>query len=528
MASPLLRFFARYAIARAIANGQALDHAKLDTMFADIAASIERLVTRVDGVTNVSGTLKNLAEATAQALAGSQRFSATAGQTAFTTTIVWRAAFSSANVAVHAAGVRIDPNAVTVANSGGFLRVTIAAQTLGTIVVVDASESGAGLLTTLASTANGAGASLVGIEDLAGKLSATTVEGAIAELATDHDTLVSDLGTLATICRTSGFTMAAAIAMGNFKITGLAAGVDDHDAVRMDQISAAALLAVLTPTLAAQFLSLEGGTMSGPIDMGGQAIQNVLAGVDDGDAVNRAQLDAIQSTVTASLSAPPGLLGDFAGPIGSIPNGWLYCDGSAVSRTTYANLFTAIGSTWGAGDSATTFNLPDFRGYGSIGQGTGTIDKVTGTTITAGGTSYSSAPTVTFSGGGATVQATAEAEVSGGAVVTIRLLTRGSGYTSAPSVVISGGGGSGATVTASISLTARVLAEKLGEESHILTEAELAKHRHTEKSSGGSGTGSDGGGGSVGEYSTNTGYTGSNTALNVMQPSRPVTKIIKT
>ena len=39
---------------------------------------------------------------------------------------------------------------------------------------------------------------------------------------------------------------------------------------------------------------------------------------------------------------------------------WLECDGRAVSRTTYATLFAAIGTTYGAGDGSTTFNLPDF------------------------------------------------------------------------------------------------------------------------------------------------------------------------
>ena len=44
------------------------------------------------------------------------------------------------------------------------------------------------------------------------------------------------------------------------------------------------------------------------------------------------------------------------------PNGWLECDGSQISRTTYDNLFTKINTTYGAGDSTTTFNLPDLRG----------------------------------------------------------------------------------------------------------------------------------------------------------------------
>lgn len=46
----------------------------------------------------------------------------------------------------------------------------------------------------------------------------------------------------------------------------------------------------------------------------------------------------------------------------AIPYGWLKANGAAVSRATYAALFGAIGTTYGAGDGATTFNLPDLRG----------------------------------------------------------------------------------------------------------------------------------------------------------------------
>jgi len=45
------------------------------------------------------------------------------------------------------------------------------------------------------------------------------------------------------------------------------------------------------------------------------------------------------------------------------PSGYLECDGSAVSRTTYSALFAIIGTTWGSGDGVTTFNIPDMRGY---------------------------------------------------------------------------------------------------------------------------------------------------------------------
>ena len=47
---------------------------------------------------------------------------------------------------------------------------------------------------------------------------------------------------------------------------------------------------------------------------------------------------------------------------GTIPHGFLLCDGSAVSRTVYANLFAEIGVSFGYGDQSTTFNLPDMRG----------------------------------------------------------------------------------------------------------------------------------------------------------------------
>lgn len=61
------------------------------------------------------------------------------------------------------------------------------------------------------------------------------------------------------------------------------------------------------------------------------------------------------------------------------PTGFLACDGSAVSRTTYANLFSAIGTTYGTGDGSTTFNLPDMRGLFPRGAGAhGTMTKAAG------------------------------------------------------------------------------------------------------------------------------------------------------
>lgn len=55
----------------------------------------------------------------------------------------------------------------------------------------------------------------------------------------------------------------------------------------------------------------------------------------------------------------------------TIPAGWLVCDGSAVSRTYYSAMFELIGTDFGIGDGATTFNIPDFRGRAGMGLGAG-------------------------------------------------------------------------------------------------------------------------------------------------------------
>lgn len=53
------------------------------------------------------------------------------------------------------------------------------------------------------------------------------------------------------------------------------------------------------------------------------------------------------------------------------PSGWLLCDGTAVSRTTYSQLFSVLGTSYGPGDGATTFNLPNKAGRSSMGAGSG-------------------------------------------------------------------------------------------------------------------------------------------------------------
>ena len=67
-----------------------------------------------------------------------------------------------------------------------------------------------------------------------------------------------------------------------------------------------------------------------------------------------------------SSSTPVGLISEFGGSVA--PDGWLMCNGSAVSREKYSLLFAAIGTVYGDGDGSTTFNLPNMEGRATIGS----------------------------------------------------------------------------------------------------------------------------------------------------------------
>lgn len=101
------------------------------------------------------------------------------------------------------------------------------------------------------------------------------------------------------------------------------------------------------------------GGMRAPLNMGGNRIQNAAPGEAPGDAVTVAQLSGFSSL-------PIGAVIDYAGT--TPPTGFLLCFGQAVSRSTYASLFAVLGTSFGAGDGSTTFNLPDLRGRVAAGK----------------------------------------------------------------------------------------------------------------------------------------------------------------
>lgn len=81
-------------------------------------------------------------------------------------------------------------------------------------------------------------------------------------------------------------------------------------------------------------------------------------------------LGQLANSVQAAIlnQIPTGFISMVAHPNAKPNEGWLWCDGSAISRSTYLNLFNAIGTTYGAGDGSTTFNVPNFNGRGPVGR----------------------------------------------------------------------------------------------------------------------------------------------------------------
>ena len=112
-------------------------------------------------------------------------------------------------------------------------------------------------------------------------------------------------------------------------------------------------------------------------------------------SITTSVIDASSITVTGNVSAaeyygdgsnlsgitgiPSGFVFPYAGT--TEPSGYLFCYGQAISRSTYSDLFSAIGTTYGTGDGSTTFNLPDLRGRVVAGQddmGGSSANRLTG------------------------------------------------------------------------------------------------------------------------------------------------------
>lgn len=113
------------------------------------------------------------------------------------------------------------------------------------------------------------------------------------------------------------------------------------------------------------------------------------------------------SAWTNDVLIPIGAMIEFAGS--AEPTNWLFCDGRAISRSTYSALFAAIGTTYGVGDGSTTFNLPDARFR--VGVAPDDMGTAEGAASRDSGTTYASGSGAIGSEGGADSKTLAEANL---------------------------------------------------------------------------------------------------------------------
>lgn len=173
----------------------------------------------------------------------------------------------------------------------------------------------------------------------------------------------------------SGAVGAGQIAAGAVGATELAAGAVGTTQLAADSVTAAKIAAgeVGTSELAA-------GAVTDAKVASGIAVSKIGGGTD-GQVLGHAGGIPTWSDVgtlppTSATARFPGEVTWHSGT--TTPSGWLDCDGSAVSRTTYAALFAAIGTLHGAGDGSTTFNVPDLRDRSPRGPGAAAVGATGG------------------------------------------------------------------------------------------------------------------------------------------------------
>jgi len=112
----------------------------------------------------------------------------------------------------------------------------------------------------------------------------------------------------------------------------------------------------------------------GTLRLGANNIQtsNIVLNADGSTDIN--SLDVSAGVITSHgdpITVPTGCITMYGGTNDFIPAGWIICDGSAVSRSTYAKLFTVVGTIYGSGNGTTTFNLPNMQSRFPMGVGVG-------------------------------------------------------------------------------------------------------------------------------------------------------------
>lgn len=260
---------------------------------------------------------------------------------------------------------------------------------------------------------------------------------------------------------------------------------------------------------------------------------SLTANSDAKIATQKATKAYVDAKAGTTFLVPTGAILPYGGS--SAPSNFLLCDGTAVSRSTYATLFGVIGSTYGTGDGSTTFNLPDLRSSFPLGKG-----QKTRTMTFAGDTAVDpSNDQITVSSNdwlhtGQVVALTGSSLPTGlsaqnyyvirisATIIKLASSLANAQNGTAVDITVDGSG----TCTLTQTLTDRTLGATGGEESHAMSSTELLSHSHAGV---GAWTGTDTPGGTGGPPSEgSTSAFGGNAAMNVMNPYVVVNYIIKT
>lgn len=253
-------------------------------------------------------------------------------------------------------------------------------------------------------------------------------------IATDHDTHDQDMADAisATLLKDGGNTATANLPMGGFRHTNAGAAVARSDYARFSDhqdgkgiycptvggtgnaITLTTGYSVGAYTAGQRFAFIVGTTNTGAttVNVDSNGSKSIVRSDGSNTALSAGDLVAgmmaetvydgarfhLMSTQVASAASGDVLarivkVGSVAiWPMTTVPTGWLEADGSAVSRTTYAELFAVYGTAYGPGDSSTTFNLPNYkdyfiRGYDAAGtDASSRTDRGDGTTGASVGT----------------------------------------------------------------------------------------------------------------------------------------------
>ena len=247
-------------------------------------------------------------------------------------------------------------------------------------------------------------------------------------------------------------------------------------------------------------------------------------------------VDAGGSAANLQRLLPVGTMLPFVAA--AAPTYFLLCDGSAVSRSTYSALFAVIGTSYGAGDGSTTFNLPDARGKSIVGAGTGTkvatFASRSSNVITVTGLSNNN--NNEFQTGQAVKYHTTSGVMTGLTNDTVYYVIRTGNLTFSLATTLANAQSNGAialssdgtgTQTFTQTLTTRAVGESGGEETHAMSSTELLSHTHSTSIGAGGGSGVATNTSSSPNASPVTGATGGNAAMNSMSPFVVASWIIK-